>query len=575
MTDTANANAREVLDVLAARGVETFFVSPGSRNAPLLIGLESRRQLKKICIPDERTAAFAALGHSLVSRKPVALACTSGTALYDYSPAVAEAYYQHVPLIVVTADRPSQWIGQDDSQTLHQFGALSKIVKRSFDIYSDAGACTDCPGELFADEREWYANRVANEAFITATTGLPGPVHINMQFADPLGAVAEKTVREPRLVEYVPAEGRLSKNHMEMLAARVKGKRILVVAGFMPPQHSLHKALARFVSLPNVALMSETISNLHLGVYCHMVDTLLSRLTTEETKEIEPDIVITIGGALVSRMLKEFLRRCDRAEHWTLDDTDVSADCLQRLTLHADCEPAAFFSGMAGAVRRLQKQEGLSGDALHYGAKVSGLQRRKYAESREELGKAPWSELKALAQVFDWIPEDYNLFLSNGTVIRYAQILSSRLPHGSYCNRGVSGIDGSNATALGCAMAYKGTTLLITGDMSFAYCPEVMGLASLGGDLRIILVNNSGGGIFRFIKTTRDLPMREKCFCAPHDLPAKELAEAYGWRYRKAADEEELTAALACLKGNANTLVEITADKETSATALIGFLKAR
>ena len=142
--DTANINCRELLDVMMAKGVETLVISPGSRNAPLLIGAAARPELRKIIITDERTAAFTALGIGMVTGRPVGLICTSGTALYNYAPAVAEAFYQHVPLIVITADRPAQWIDQDDSQTLKQFGALQNIVKRSYDIYAEIGMTTPC-----------------------------------------------------------------------------------------------------------------------------------------------------------------------------------------------------------------------------------------------------------------------------------------------------------------------------------------------------------------------------------------------------------------------------------------------
>lgn len=147
-----------------------------------------------------------------------------------------------------------------------------------------------------------------------------------------------------------------------------------------------------------------------------------------------------------------------------------------------------------------------------------------------------------------------------------------RLPHACYCNRGVSGIDGTNATAFGVSLEYKGPTVLVTGDMSFAYCPEVMHLRKLGGDLRIIVMNNAGGGIFRFIKTTRNLDIREKYFCADPGLPIDKLTEAYGWKYLMADDEKTLRSALHVLLNESATLLEVRADAGKSAEILLDFL---
>ncbi|MDE6392801.1 MAG: 2-succinyl-5-enolpyruvyl-6-hydroxy-3-cyclohexene-1-carboxylic-acid synthase [Muribaculaceae bacterium] len=571
--DTGNANCRELLDVMTARGLDTVVVSPGSRNAPLLIGVSARDELRKIIIPDERTAAFAALGIGLVTRRPVALACTSGTALYNYAPAVAEAYYQKIPLIVITADRPSQWIDQDDSQTLRQPGALDKIVKRSYDIPPETGMTSACTNPEYRSEREWFVNRIANEAYTTATSGQPGPVHVNMQFGNPLDETTLHSSRQVRTVEVIPNDAPLPPQLCRDLALRLIDKKIMVTAGFMGADNELNKALTEFSRLPNVTVICETISNLHLGGHAFMADTLFTGIEKERLDALRPDVVISVGGALVSRMLKEYLRGCTGAEHWTLSDTDVSTDCFQRLSLHVDYSPRRFFKGIASMTRHLvRKGHGMPGSG--YRDAWQSERDRIFEDNRRRLAETPWSELTALARVFASVPDNYNLFLSNGTCVRYAQLLTDRIPHATYCNRGVSGIDGTNATALGVSMAYKGTTLLVTGDMSFAYCPEVMHLQKLaGGDLRTVVVSNGGGGIFRFIKTTRRLETREKYFCCDQKLPVGDVARAYGWNYRNAHDMESLAAGLEYLYETPSTLLEITVDPETSAETLIRWME--
>ena len=185
MENTSNRISRCIIGLLPKHGVRRVFVSPGSRNTPLLLALSRCDELKHEVVVDERSAAFMALGYSLISGEPVALICTSGSALLNYAPAIAEAYYRRVPLIVISADRPKQWIGQDDSQTIVQPGALRNYVKRSYDIYASD-----------SDDELWFANRVTNDALLTAVTGRTGPVHLNVQLSEPLNRLSRCDVED-------------------------------------------------------------------------------------------------------------------------------------------------------------------------------------------------------------------------------------------------------------------------------------------------------------------------------------------------------------------------------------------
>ena len=272
MKDTASENSRILMDVIIARGVKTIIISPGSRNTPLIIAAEAREKLKKYVVADERTAAFMALGMAMGSRRPVALACTSGTALYNYAPAVAEAFYQKIPLIVISADRPAQWIDQDDSQTLRQSGALANIVKASFDIPLETEAPGPCANPAFVTEKHWFVNRLVNEAMTVATTGLHGPVHINIQLDNPLGKIVDVPEANERIVRVVENEDRMNPAVLDSIALEMMEKRILVVAGFMPPDNKLNRALIEFSRLPNVSVMCETLSNIHTPADTYLID---------------------------------------------------------------------------------------------------------------------------------------------------------------------------------------------------------------------------------------------------------------------------------------------------------------
>lgn len=564
ISDTARQYCASLLDVLQAHGVKHIFLSPGSRNAPVLISASLRESLRKHIVTDERNAAFVALGMAMVSREPVALCCTSGTALYNYAPAIAEAFYQQLPLIVITADRPREWIGQDDSQTLIQPGALDNIVKRSYDIPVDSNN----PDTL------WMVERIANEAMILATSRQQGPIHINIQFGNNLSETATRTRRAAVVCE-IKAEERIAPAQLESLAEILAGHRVLVAAGFMPPDNKLNNALAQFAKLPNVWVMAETLSNLHLPPCAYSVDTTLTAMSAAEKKEMQPDVVISIGGALVSRMLKTFIREAHPQHVWTLGDTAAGVDCFQALSAHIDVSPTTFFKAIVPAVKRANKriEKDVDKDVDNYADKWLHIYKQAERRIIRHADYAGWSELSAFRHILDNIPQNTNLFLSNGTPVRYAQLLTNRLPHAVYGNRGVSGIEGTTATAAGVAMAYPDNTLLVTGDMSFGYAPTVMELGCLPRSFKIIVINNGGGGIFRFIRPTRDLAQREEYFCANPKVPIKGLAEAYGWSYLRAASADELGKTFdTLLKCPDNAILEICVDAEHSANVLCKLL---
>ena len=564
--DTDKKFCSIVFNVLLQSGVRDVVCSPGSRNAPLLIAASAREGMRKHVVVDERCAAFMALGIAMVSKRPVALVCTSGTALLNYAPAVAEAFYLGIPLIVLSADRPQQWIDQDDSQTLRQFEALSNFVKKSYEL----PAWGDNDPEL-----QWYANRMANDAMIEAMSRKKGPVHINIRLGDPLGRKCPMNMPRERIIDVINSDGIINKEVERSLAMELVGKKVMLVAGFMQPDARLQNAVGELCSLPNVAVMAETLSNLHLPYYAHSVDSVLTAYPEEKLSELCPDIVITLGGSLVSRKLKEYLRRNrDRCSHWSVGWNHTTSDCFMSLTKRIEADPARFLHHISGCMKSLIRKGKRGGD--DYSRKWH-MARSNAAEAKGDyVSRQPWSELRAFQTILSSIPQNINLFLSNGTAVRYAQILDYHLPHASYCNRGVSGIDGSCSTAIGGAKAYKGMTLLITGDLSMAYDLGSLALPDIPDRMKIIVIDNGGGGIFRFIPTTSSLSEREEYFCTPPRLPLRSLAEGYGWEYSEAADAEGLEDALSLLlKSNQKGILRVICDGELSAEILKGYMNVK
>ncbi|MDE5799519.1 MAG: 2-succinyl-5-enolpyruvyl-6-hydroxy-3-cyclohexene-1-carboxylic-acid synthase, partial [Paramuribaculum sp.] len=291
MITTSNITARRLAELLAAHDISRVVVSPGSRNAPVLQAVASNPSLKSQLVTDERQAGFLALGMARASGEPVALVCTSGSAALEYMPAVSEAFYSRTPLIVITADRPAQWIGQDDSQTIVQPGVMSTIVKKSYNL-----------PPVRSDEDEWFVCRQVNDAILTATSGAPGPVHINIIIDVPIGALTEipDDNQRPAPLRMVTPMPWLAPEHIKELAMKVASTpRVMLVCGFMAPDRKLNESIGRLSRLPNVAVLTETIANLHGPLLIPNIDGTLAAVRGAGADDFEPQLVITVGGALV------------------------------------------------------------------------------------------------------------------------------------------------------------------------------------------------------------------------------------------------------------------------------------
>lgn len=524
---------RQIADLMVMHGVETAYISPGSRNAPLVLALDAKKEICKHVVVDERSAAFQALGCSLVTRRPVLLVCTSGTAVLNYAPAIAEAYYAGVPLIVLSADRPAEWIDQDDSQTIRQNGVLGSFVKGSFDVRAipEGSLCE------YSNDSMWTVNRTVNEAMIKAVDGKQGPVHINVQLGEPLGDYCYAPHLPQRKVSLVKTREAINVNELNSMASILCSSKVLLVAGSMPPDDRLIRAVKSFAGLPNVVVMAETLSNLHDISGCsNMIDSVLCRLTDAEKDAMRPDIVISIGGALVSRMLKQFLRSFPPVYHWNVGHTNYFCDCFKCLTEKVDVSPSSFFRQIHSVVRKIR----ISPEVDNYSAFWLAMRMKAKDAADKYIESCGWSDLK----VFDILMKQMvfdNLFVSNGTPVRYSQLLPHKC-HAEYCNRGVSGIDGMTSTAVGAAHAYKGKTLLISGDTSWLYDSGASALSDVPPEMRMVVIDNSGGGIFRFIKATSGIPedILDRYFCVGGQMDVAVLSMAYGIETIEADDEVSL-----------------------------------
>lgn len=528
METTNKISCNILISLLKEHGVSNSVISPGSRNAPIVVALARCKEINKTVVIDERSAAFIALGMASISSKPVALICTSGSALLNYAPAIAEAYYRQLPLIVISADRPIEWIDQDDSQTIRQYEALSNYVKNSYNI----------PTECTSETMRWYVNRIVNDALLTATSGRKAPVHINIQLDEPLNKFHTLKNNHERVVELISPQNKLSENIVSTLLEVIgSAQKVLIIAGFMQPCNNLNKALQSLAKCNNIAILTENISNLSADSFISSIDRTLSIISETEKKCITPDIVITLGGALVSRHIKHFLRTNKPHEHWHIGISDTTIDCFTALTKRINVPPTEFFCQMDNKIKSLR-----IGDSTHSNYSLIW---RNYSLKSKELhdhfvDKVGWSDLKAFNIIFSHIPKNWNIQISNGTSIRYSQLFDTTCFNRIDCNRGVSGIDGCTSTAIGASLVCNDTTLLITGDMSAQYDINALSVSAISSKFKMIVINNSGGGIFRFINSTSDLPELEEYFATKPKLPLPELAKGYGFNFYDASDADEL-----------------------------------
>lgn len=520
-----------MVELLIIHGVQEAVISPGSRCTPLVIALSRCRSIKTTVVIDERSAAFIALGKASESDAPVVLVCTSGTAVLNYAPAVAEAFYRHLPLFVISADRPMEWIDQDDSQTLRQFEALDKFVKRNYDL-------DDCCN---SDQRQWYANRIINDALLMCSAPQPGPVHLNMQFDNPLNQTC--CFRETRwtsrsITAHIPCQNLAPEEIAELAQEISESRGVLIVGGFHNPDKTLCRSLESISRLcPNTVVMCETISNMPSDMFIHDIDATLSILTPERLKQMSPDIVITFGGAIVSRMIKKFIREAGECRHWHIGETDITVDCFLHLRRHIRMSAAGLFSQLAVALKE-SRASAMTSDYAASWQRIAEESRQLHAAFIES---APWTTLTACHYIFNNIPSGWALQLSNGTAIRYAQLFPSHQVTRSDCNRGVSGIDGCTSTAIGASTMTDTSTLLVTGDMSAMYDMGAFAAPCITPKFKIIVLCNGGGEIFKFIESTRMLDETER-FMAVSDrsYPVDKIAETFGFRIFKATSPDEL-----------------------------------
>lgn len=486
--------------------IQTVVISPGSRNAPLTIGFSNHKDFETLSIVDERCAAFFALGIAQQTLKPVALVCTSGSALLNYYPAIAEAYYSQIPLVVISADRPAHLIDIGDGQTIRQENVFKNHI-----LYS-------------ANLKEFDAEnsiKALSKAF-SLLRQVKGPIHINAPFNEPL----YETVATINDFRFIAEESDLQDTiDYENLASQWNSaKKKMILVGVHSPNAALEILLDKVADDPSVLVFTETTSNLYNKRFVNSIDNLIFNLTEEEFTSLQPDILLTFGGMIVSKKIKKFLRDYSPKEHWHVNELRAF-DTYQVLSKHLKIDSHSFFKHFCELVDYDNKST-YESTWTHYKQRI----REKH---NHYIKTAPYSDLKVFEQVLKVIPDFSEVQFSNSAIIRYSQLFEMNSTITVFCNRGTSGIDGSTSTALGAAYATQKPTTLITGDLSFFYDSNALWNNYIPSDVRIVIINNSGGGIFKIIPGPKKSTAL-KYFETPHCLTAEHLCVMFGFEYSTA-----------------------------------------
>ena len=486
--------------------IQTVVISPGSRNAPLTIGFSNHKDFETLSIVDERCAAFFALGIAQQTQKPVALVCTSGSALLNYYPAIAEAYYSQIPLVVISADRPAHLIDIGDGQTIRQENVFQNHI-----LYS-------------ANLKEFDAKnsvKVLSKAF-SLLRQVKGPIHINAPFNEPL----YETIATMNDFRFIAEESDLQDTiDYENLASQWNSaKKKMILVGVHSPNAALEILLDKVADDPSVLVFTETTSNLYNKRFVNSIDNLIFNLTEEEFTSLQPDILLTFGGMIVSKKIKKFLRNYSPKEHWHVNELRAF-DTYQVLSKHLKIDSHSFFKHFCRLVDYDNKST--------YESRWTHHKQRIREKHNHYIKTAPYSDLKVFEQVLKVIPDFSEVQFSNSAIIRYSQLFEMNSTITVFCNRGTSGIDGSTSTALGAAYATQKPTTLITGDLSFFYDSNALWNNYIPTDVRIIIINNSGGGIFKIIPGPKKSTAL-KYFETPHCLTAEHLCVMFGFEYSTA-----------------------------------------
>jgi 2-succinyl-5-enolpyruvyl-6-hydroxy-3-cyclohexene-1-carboxylate synthase len=545
--------------VMAAQhyGVEHVVICPGSRNAPFTISFNRCGLFKCHSIADERVAAFYALGMALATSKPVIVVCTSGSAGINLGPAIAEAYYLKAPLIAITADRPKAWVDQGNGQTIRQEGLFENYICGSYSLDENPENA----------DLAWMNHREISKLFNRVMQG-HGPIHFNVPLSEPLYDTAALDMASS-LAFYRRAglSAKLEARESEEFAAQFQqARKVMLLVGQMHDDHAVSKVVTQLAALPNVVVLTETTSNIGSPSVISTIDRLIMSIhSAEALKGLMPDLLITLGGMVVSKKIKALLRSHKPSRHWHVNEHDEGLDTYTSLSVEVSLAAATF-------LQALLHTKDIDSDYAETWRKLKTLAE---AGHQTYVNSMPWSDFSAVKHILQQLKSPLTLHMANSSPVRYVQLFGAQADLIYHANRGTSGIDGSTSTAAGWAKARPHEeVLLLTGDTAFMYDSNALWNRGLPENFKIIVINNEGGGIFRIIDGPAGTQELETFFEAHHPANIERLASAFDLPHFHANDEAGLIHVLPrffAVRGAA--LLEVRTPAKRNAAVLKNYFK--
>lgn len=536
-----NKSVLQLVSLLKAHGVKRYVISAGSRHKQIEIALGCDPFFEIYSVVDERSASFFALGLIQKYDEPVGILCTSGTASSNYCSAISEAYYQHLPLLVITADKPPRIQDQQEDQMIHQIGQYASIAKFT----------TNLP-EINSPSDEWHLNRLVNEALLELSHHGSGPVHINIPIASYEDSFTTKELPKCRLINRYDYA-----SNCKEFANCLLEKKILIVLGEGQPMTTEHfDILDKFVKKYDCILLADKMSNCHHENILENTLPLLLALSNTDLEELRPDLIITCrANYSFNDAFKGFVRKCGGGiEHWYVSPSGKIVDPFKSLTKVFEMKEFDFMCRMVESTDNVATSFDFS-------------ETWKLISSSIDEPSFDFCHITAVGKLLKSVPQNSCVQLANSHTVRMAQFFKIDSSVKVFCNRGTDGIDGSMSTAVGFAAPADQLVYLLIGDLSFFYDMNALWNVHINKNMRIMMVNNGGGSILTVPNCNYPNGSQVPAYIkARHKATAKAWVEDRGFKYYSAANMEELELGVAALSDkNSETpiFLEVFTDNDT------------
>ncbi|MGM9643525.1 MAG: 2-succinyl-5-enolpyruvyl-6-hydroxy-3-cyclohexene-1-carboxylate synthase [Eubacteriales bacterium] len=530
-------NNKILVAFLKRHGIKKIVLSSGSRNIPFISAVEVDEDFECFSVVDERNAAFFGMGLAQESKELVAIACTSGTAVSNYVSGVSEAFYSNVPLVVITFDRSPYVLNQLETQKIDQMSLFDSITKKNINL------------PVIKDEEDvWYCQRILNEAFIALKNNGGGPIHINVPLIGDANDMMEDGqhkygINDIKFIDYYDI-----RSDFEDIYASFKGKNILFVFGQDIVLSDDEKSIIReFVEKYNIPVLTDSLSNFKSSKNIN-ASRVIKGLNSKTIQKYLPDIVITCGLNFQERT-KDLLKANARLfEHWAVCEDGVIRDCFKSQTKIIHTRVTDLCNQIMSKVDAY--------DTKYY-------EKWKKLDEHAVLPELPYSNFSVIGSFLRIIPNNSLLHLSILNATRLAQFFEIDESVRVYSNVNTFGIDGNLPTFLGQAYCTDDLSFIVVGDLSFFYAMNALQIRHIKNNVRILVVNNFGGGEFYISPGASKNKTIDLHIGAKHTINAEGWAISAGFKYLSVRAEDELDDKLKTFVGTSDKPIVLEAFTET------------